>query len=66
MMFRILVVQALYSLPNEQVEFQLRDRLSFIRFAGLGPHQAVPDAKTIWRRPTTLAWPTKQLAGAHR
>ncbi|RKK01034.1 IS5 family transposase, partial [Pseudoroseomonas wenyumeiae] len=27
---------------------QLRDRLSFMRFAGLGLHQAVPDAKTIW------------------
>jgi IS5 family transposase len=27
---------------------QLRDRLSFMRFAGLALHQAVPDAKTIW------------------
>lgn len=48
MMFRILVLQALYSLSDERAEFQLRDRLSFIRFASLGPHQAVPDAKTIW------------------
>ncbi len=48
LMFRILVLQALYSLSDEQAEFQLRDRLSFMRFADLGPHQAVPDAKTIW------------------
>jgi transposase len=48
MMFRILVLQALYSLSDEQAEFQLRDRLSFMRFAGLALHQAVPDAKTIW------------------
>ncbi|MFC7557097.1 transposase [Pseudoroseomonas wenyumeiae] len=48
MMFRILVLQALYSLSDEQTEFQLRDRLSFMRFAGLGLPQAVPDAKTIW------------------
>jgi transposase len=48
LMFRILVLQALYSLSDEQVEFQLRDRLSFMRFAGLGLHQAVPDAKTVW------------------
>jgi IS5 family transposase len=48
LMFRILVLQALYSLSDEQVEFQLRDRLSFMRFAGLGLHQTVPDAKTIW------------------
>jgi len=48
LMFRILVLQALYSLSDEQAEFQLRDRLSFMRFAGLGLHQAVPDGKTIW------------------
>ncbi|RMI14600.1 IS5 family transposase [Pseudoroseomonas wenyumeiae] len=48
LMFRILVLQALYSLSDEQAEFQLRDRLSFMRFAGLALHQAVPDAKTIW------------------
>jgi transposase, IS5 family len=48
LMFRILVLQALYSLSDEQAEFQLRDRLSFMRFTGLGLHQAVPDAKTIW------------------
>jgi IS5 family transposase len=48
LMFRILVLQALYSLSDEQAEFQLRDRLSFMRFAGLGLHQGVPDAKTIW------------------
>jgi hypothetical protein len=48
LMFRILVLQALYSLSDEQAEFQLRDRLSFVHFAGFGLHQAVPDAKTIW------------------
>jgi len=34
-MFRILVLQALYSLSDEQAEFQLRDRLSFMRFVSL-------------------------------
>jgi IS5 family transposase len=48
LMFRILVLQALYSLSDEQAEFQLRDRLSFMRFADLGLHEPVPDAKTIW------------------
>ena len=48
LMFRTPVLQALYSLSDKQAEFQLRDRLSFMRFAGLGLHQAVPDAKTIW------------------
>jgi hypothetical protein len=53
LMFRFLVLQALYSLSDEQAEFQLRDRLSFMRFAGLALHQAVPDAKTIWLKPRT-------------
>jgi IS5 family transposase len=38
LMFRILVLQALYSLPDERTEFQLRNRLSFMRFVGLGLH----------------------------
>jgi len=48
LMFRVLILQALYTLSDEQTEYQLRDRLSFMRFAGLGLHEAVPDAKTIW------------------
>ena len=48
LLFRILVLQALYTLSDEQAEYQLRDRLSFMRFAGLSLHDAVPDAKTIW------------------
>jgi IS5 family transposase len=48
LMFRILVLQARYTLSNDQTEDQLRDRLSYMRFAGLARHDAVPDAKTIW------------------
>jgi IS5 family transposase len=48
LMFRILVLQALYTLSDEQAEYQLRDRLSFTRFVGLALHEPVPDAKTIW------------------
>jgi transposase len=48
MMFRVLVLQSLYTLSDDQAEYQLRDRLSFMRFAGLALHDAVPDAKTIW------------------
>ena len=47
-MFRILVLQTLYTLSDDQTEYQLRDRLSFMRFVGLALHDAVPDAKTIW------------------
>src|SRR5919199_1612985 len=48
LMFRILVLQALYTLSDDQTEYQLRDRLSFMRFVGLALHDRVPDAKTIW------------------
>lgn len=48
LMFKILVLQALYNLSDDQTEFQIRDRLSFMRFLGLGLHDRVPDAKTVW------------------
>jgi IS5 family transposase len=48
LMFKILVLQALYNLSDDQTEFQIRDRLSFMRFLGLGLSDSVPDGKTIW------------------
>jgi len=48
MMFKIVVLQVLYNLSDEQTEFQISDRLSFMRFLGLGLEAKVPDAKTIW------------------
>ena len=48
MMFKVLVLQALYSLSDEATEFQIKDRLSFQRFLGLGLDGRVPDATTVW------------------
>lgn len=48
LMFKILVLQALYSLSDEAAEFQIKDRLSFQRFLGLGLDGRVPDATTVW------------------
>src|SRR5687768_4164512 len=48
LMFKILVIQTLYTLSDDATEFQVRDRLSFMRFLGLGLEHSVPDAKTIW------------------
>ena len=48
LIFKVLVLQALYNLSDDQTEYQLRDRLSFMRFVGLGLEDAVPDAKTLW------------------
>ena len=48
MMFKILVIQSLYNLSDDAVEYQIMDRISFMRFLGLGLGDRVPDAKTIW------------------
>jgi transposase, IS5 family len=48
MMFKVLVLQSLYNLSDDAMEYQIRDRLSFMRFLGLTLGDRVPDAKTIW------------------
>jgi IS5 family transposase len=48
LMFKVLVLQTLYTLSDDQTEYQLKDRLSFMRFVGLSLPDPVPDAKTIW------------------
>jgi IS5 family transposase len=48
LMFRILVLQTLYTLSDDQTEYQIRDRLSFMRFCELALEDRIPDAKTIW------------------
>ena len=47
-MFKVLVIQASHSLSDERTEFLIKDRLSFMRFLGLGLADPVPDANTIW------------------
>ena len=48
LMFKVLVLQTLYTLSDDQTEYQIRDRLSFMRFLGLALEDRGPDAKTIW------------------
>lgn len=48
LMFKLLVLQSLYNLADEQVEYQVRDRLSFMRFLGLSLEDRIPDATTLW------------------
>jgi Transposase domain (DUF772) len=42
-MFKILVIQATNNLSDERAEFLINDRLSFMRFLGLGLEDRVPD-----------------------
>lgn len=55
MMFKILVLQRIYNIADDQTEFQINDRMSFMRFLGLALGDPVPDAKTIWNFKDALA-----------
>ncbi len=68
LMFKTLVLSALYNLSDDQIEYQVRDPLtgrglpanperglSFMRFLGLGLGDRVPDAKTVWLYRDALA-----------
>ena len=54
-MFKILILQRIYNLSDDQTEYQINDRISFMRFLNLDLHSTVPDAKTIWLFRETLA-----------
>ena len=47
-LLRMLVLQSLYNLSDDQIEYQVRDRLSFTRFLGLGIEDGIPDGTTLW------------------
>lgn len=48
LMFKVIILQRLYNISDEQMEFQLNDRLTFQRFTGLEFSHRVPDTNTIW------------------
>ena len=47
MMFKALVIQNLYQLSDQQLEFQITDRLSFKRFLGLTDADKSPDFENL-------------------
>ena len=47
LMFKMLVLKTMYNLSYEEVECQVLDRLSFMRFLGLKISSKVPDATTL-------------------
>lgn len=48
LMFKILILQRYYNLSDEQVEYQINDRMSFMRFLDLTIADDVPDSRTVW------------------
>jgi len=55
LMFKTLIIKRLYNLSHDQTEYQINDRISFMRFLGMGINDIVPDAKTIWLYEDMLA-----------
>ena len=47
-MFKLLVLQQLYGISDEELEYQVNDRLSFMQFLGFDLSDEVPDATTVW------------------
>jgi transposase, IS5 family len=48
MLFKVLVLQRMYNLSDDNTEYQILDRHSFCKFLGIDSYVQVPDAKTIW------------------
>jgi len=48
-MFKILLLQQWYGLSDQETEWAMLDRISFIRFVGLSLEESVPDHTTICR-----------------
>ena len=54
LMFKILILQRMYNLSDDQIEYQISDRFTFMRFLNLSLSDKIPDAKTIWLFRETL------------
>jgi transposase, IS5 family len=48
LMFKLLILQRLHNLSDERLQYQVTDRLSFMRFLGLELSANIPDARTVW------------------
>lgn len=48
LMLKVLILQRFFDLSDEEAEFQILDRFSFLRFLGLRPGDSAPDHATIW------------------
>lgn len=48
LMFKITILQQYYCLSDDQAEYQINDRMSFMRFLNLTISDDIPDSKTIW------------------
>lgn len=55
LMFKIMILQHFYNISDDQTEFCINDRFSFMEFLNLRLGERIPDAKTIWHFKNELA-----------
>lgn len=48
LLFKMLILQQLYNISDEELKYQVNDRISFMQFLGLGIEDKVPDATSVW------------------
>ena len=48
LMFKVMILQRYYNLSDEQVEYQINYRMSFMRFLDLTIADDIPDSRTVW------------------
>ena len=48
LMLKLLILQRLHGLSDEHLQYQVTDRLCFMRFLRLDLASDVPDARTVW------------------
>lgn len=48
LMFKCLILQQLHNISDEELEYQVNDRLSWMQFLGLGLEDSVPDRTSFW------------------
>ncbi|TAE76428.1 MAG: IS5 family transposase [Bacteroidetes bacterium] len=47
-MFKILILQRYYNLSDDNIEFQINDRMTFMRFLDFTIADDIPDSRTVW------------------
>ena len=48
LMFKCLILQQLHNISDEELEYQVNDRLSWMQFLGLGLEDSIPDRTSFW------------------
>jgi transposase len=54
-MLKVLFLQRLYNISDNQVKYQIKDRMSFREFLDIQSVDDVPDEKTVWKYKNIMA-----------